>query len=334
MTVKIFCLNTIAISLLGDYGASAAAICNNCLSFAAIFIGGASQTMLPIIAVLYGENDKNGMIKAFESAVRIVLIAGSVMLAMFEMFPGVIMNVFNVTSPELLKISVLAVRLFGFSLPIFALVYVYMTYYQATSKRLFAIIITCCEGLLFIVPLMFVLSKLWSRYGMGLWLSFVLSEILVLAMIFAVSFIMSRRTGKESILLFEPDNDASFDVTIKTTIEDVVEVSRQVIEFCKKHEVDTRKANISGVAIEEMLFNAVTYGYKNNPDEDIDLIMRLQKDNIIIRIRDEGKPFDSMGYSGIDSDQLKFTGIEFLKKITKSAEYTRTLGFNNLVIKI
>ena len=334
MTVKMFCLNNIAIALLGDYGATIAAICNNCSSFAAIFISGASQTMLPIIAVLYGENDKNGMIKAFETAVHFVLTAGTIVLVVFEMFPGTIMNIFNVTSPELLKISVLAVRLFGFSLPIFALSYVYMSYYQATAKRLFAMAITCCEGLLFIVPLMFLLSKLLPANGMGLWLSFVASEILALAMIFSVSFIISRRTGKESILLFEPDNDASFDVTIKTTIDDVVEVSKQVIEFCKKHGVDTKKANVSGVAIEEMLSNIVTYGYKNNPDEDIDLIMKLQKDNIIIRIRDEGKPFDSMDYRGKNNEELKFSGIELLRKITKSAEYTRTLGFNNLVIKI
>lgn len=335
MTIKMLALNKTAIAILGDDGASAVAICNNCLSFASIFIGGAAQTMLPIIAVLYGENDKNGMIAAFKKALQIVLIAGLVMVVVFEVFPSAVVSVFNVQTPELFEIAMLAVRLFGFSLPLFALVYVYMSYYQATGKRLFAVTITCCEGLVFIVPMILLLGRWLPNRGMGIWLSFVCSEVMTLFLILAVSFTIAKRTHKQSILLFEPDNDASFDVTVRTSVQNAVQASREVMQFCQDNGVDTKRTNTCGIAIEEMLVNTVLYGYQNKPDENIDLVVRLQEGQLIIRIRDNGIPFDPLEYQPKgDGIEYRATGIHLLKSMARSVEYSRALGFNNLIIKI
>lgn len=336
MTVKMLCLNRMVISLLGDNGASAVAICNNCLSFASIFIGGSAQTMLPIIGVLYGENDKNGMIMAFKKALRIVIVAGIVMVVIFEFFPQTVAALFGVNSPELMNICKIAIRLFGISLPVFAVVYVYMTYYQATEKRAFAISITVCEGLVFIVPLIFILGTLFPANGIGVWISFLISELMSLGLILITGFIIARKLGKESILLFEPDNDATFDITVKTSIENAIEASKSVMEFCRQNGIEGKRVNACGLAIEEMLTNTVKYGYKDNTDKDIDLIVRKQNDDLIIRIRDNGKPFDPFEYTARDIDGIGFriSGIELLKSMTKSAEYSRNLGFNNLIIRV
>lgn len=337
MTVKMLVLNRTAIATLGDNGASAVAICNNCLSFASIFIGGTAQTMLPIIGVLYGENDRNGMISAVKKALKIVLIAGAIMIVCFEFFPTQISKLFNVETEELMAISVMAVRLFGLSLPFFAIVYVFMSFYQGTGKRSLAITITVCEGLVFIVPFIFILNALISDRGIGIWLSFVCTEICTLVLIFIMSRVVSARTNKEGILLLDPESDKTLDFSIKTTLENAVEISKKISNFCRENGVDNNRSDMAGLAVEEMVVNTIIYGYKNKSDENIDVFVGIQAQEIIIRIRDSGIPFNPLEFlpkEDEESIEYKIGGINILKQMSHSSEYSRALGFNNLVIKI
>lgn len=337
MTVKMLVLNRTAIDILGDNGASAVAICNNCLSFASIFIGGSAQTMLPIIGVLYGENDRKGMIAAVKKALQVVIGAGILMIIVFEIFPHQVALLFNVQTDELMNIAIMAIRLFGLSLPFFAVVYVFISFYQASAKRGFAIAITLCEGLVFIVPLILVLSRLLTKNGIGIWLTFVINEVCVLLMIFIVGNIIKSKTNKDNILLLDSEIQKSLDISIKAEINNATALSEKVCTFCEENGVDKSRANAAGLAVEEMTVNIITYGYKMKKDENIDIIVRINGDEIIIRIRDNGIPFNPFEYipdKDMKEIESNIGGIAILKKIARSAEYSRALGFNNLIIKV
>ncbi len=337
MTIKMTVLNRTAISTLGNNGAGAVAICNNCLSFASIFIGGAAQTMLPIIGVLYGEKDQKGMAAAVKKALQIVLAAGLIMIVLFELFPVSISRLFNVQTPDLMKISTLAIRLFGLSLPVYAVVYVFMSYYQATAKRKLAIAITCCEGVIFIVPFILILNELFPANGVGIWSSFICSEVCTLVMILIASRRIADKTNVKGILLMDVEEDVLLDISIKTKIEEASAISQKVIEFCTENGMEKKRADIAGLAVEEMAANTILYGYKNKANEYIDILVRIQKSGTIIRIRDNGIPFNPLDYNPAgngDDIEYQIGGINILKKMVTSSEYSRALGFNNLIIKI
>ena len=76
-----------------------------------------------------------------------------------------------------------------------------------------------------------------------------------------------------------------------------------------------------------MLVNIIN---TNESVDTIDVIVRDNKDNILISIKDTGIEFNPV----IENDELKFDNIAVLNKIADKIDYSRVLGLNSTVITI
>lgn len=332
--VRMLALNKTALSVLGNAGATAVAVCNSCSSFAAIFISGITATMLTILAVLYGEEDQHGLKEVFKRAVKLVIFASVVMLVVFEGIPGLVVSAFGITGDSLRTLGILAVRLFGLSLPLYAVVHIFMSFYQAIGKKGYSICIVVCEGVVFMLPSVFFLSRLITENGLGLWLSFVCAEVMTLIFIAVANMVIAKRRKVKWLLLLEDRNNGIvFDKTIDNDAESVSGLSEQIVAFCIENGIDKSKAYKTGLAVEEMAVNTIRYGYKEGVQStlDIRIIISPEKD-ITIHIRDSGALFNPLEYNLDEADHLG--GIYILSKMTTSIEYSRSVGLNNLIIKL
>ena len=111
-------------------------------------------------------------------------------------------------------------------------------------------------------------------------------------------------------------------------------VSEQIIEFAKKHNVPDRESSIVGLAAEEMVDNIICYGYKKEKRNYIDVNMKLVDDTLLLRIRDDGVPFDPTKYDFDDNENYSTSGIKLIKNLTDKISYMRILNLNNTVLEI
>jgi anti-sigma regulatory factor (Ser/Thr protein kinase) len=162
----------------------------------------------------------------------------------------------------------------------------------------------------------------------GLALSFVVSEILTAL----CAFVYRKIKHKQSDVLIIPKHnpDICLDLTIKANMDEVPSLLKEVKEFCLENNVGNNKANLITVATEEMIINCINYGGKSS--HWIDLSVIICEENYMLRIRDNGIPFNPAEYEN-DGEEFDIHGIELLKKISSKINYMRSIDLNNTIIE-
>ena len=184
-----------------------------------------------------------------------------------------------------------------------------------------------------ILPLAVVFTLAAKAAGLdllnALMAAFVASEIVTIV----IAFIYRKLKYKDQgfLLLPEKEEEAVYDISAAADLEEVEKVPREIIGFCKAHQVDAGRANLLAVAAEEMLVNIIRYGGKKA--DTIDINLRIADDTLLFRLRDNGIPFDPTDYS-VDSGEYEIHGIEVVRSITDRMQYMRVLDLNHTVIEM
>ncbi len=152
---------------------------------------------------------------------------------------------------------------------------------------------------------------------------------------------MKRRPKDlEDYLVFSEDfgvaEDKRLDLSIRT-LEDALEVSRQVSGFCSDRGIDPRRTYYAGLCMEEMAGNVVLHGFtKDKRKHSLDIRVSLSGNDVILRLRDNCIAFNPAERAGSreDEDGLKDIGIRLAYSIAKDFRYQNLLGLNVLVMRI
>ena len=83
-----------------------------------------------------------------------------------------------------------------------------------------------------------------------------------------------------------------------------------------------------------MVDNIITYGYKKKSHNYIDVNLKLIDDTLLLRIRDDGVPFDPTKYEPEEEENFSTSGIKLIKNVTDKVSYMRILNLNNTVFEI
>ena len=263
----------------------------------------------------------------FRSAVLLVI------LIILWVFPQYVVALFGITEGVLSSMASAALRIFVCSLPFYLLNKFMTTYYQSTEQTKLSGIVTSLQTCVAILPLAVVFTLAAKAAGLdllnALMAAFVASEIVTIV----IAFIYRKLKYKDQgfLLLPEKEEEAVYDISAAADLEEVEKVPREIIGFCKAHQVDAGRANLLAVAAEEMLVNIIRYGGKKA--DTIDINLRIADDTLLFRLRDNGIPFDPTDYS-VDSGEYEIHGIEVVRSITDRMQYMRVLDLNHTVIEM
>ncbi|MCI8968896.1 MAG: hypothetical protein HFH75_15210 [Lachnospiraceae bacterium] len=130
--------------------------------------------------------------------------------------------------------------------------------------------------------------------------------------------------------LLPKETGICFDFTVKADMDETALVPREVKKFCLDHGISANKANIVAVAAEEMIVNCIKYGGRLSHWIDVSLVIEKQK--MLLRIRDNGVPFNPTEYE-FDGGKFDIHGIELVKTISSDISYMRTIDLNNTVLE-
>lgn len=332
--IKNLAINSFLIISIGPMGVATFGVCLNMISTASIVIGGTAQTVVPVVGCTYGEKDYGGIKVIIKTAMTLVAILCGVLMVIFLLFPMQLAGLFGISGDEAMMTSIqTAIRIFAFSLPFFGINFLLTSYYQTVNRRGFASMITVFENNLVLLPLVFLLGLQFGE--VGIWIAFVLNEMIVLTLILITGGIIKKRSQKDliPILLLEKTNTRLMDVTISNSLTDATGISKTMMDFCRENGIDAKRTNHVGVIVEELSVNIIRYGFKEKEKNVIDIRLSIIDSDLVLRFRDDGRPFNPVAYIH-DFGVEKTYGLRLVHEMATDFRYSYVLNFNNTMISM
>lgn len=333
--LQIFVLNTAVLQILGVEAMEIYAVCTNTLIMAELLAGGIISVIPNICGVLYGEKDFFGIRKLMRKVLELSGILILILTVVFLIFPERIAILFGLEEEKLLPTAATCLQIYSLSFVPYVFNEFLQTYYQTILETMLATLDTILEFFALLIPITFLLMHYYGIYGVCA--AVPISELLTIIIVEGTRKVLQDR-GKlpqEGLLMIpKPEHDDSLDVTIEAGEINAVNISEQIIDYCRARHVDERTAYIMGLAAEEIAINISRYGYDNAKRKFIDINLSHDGEQWILRIRDDGIPFDPTQYKPEEEGQFLLGGINMIKGLAKNFTYTRVLNMNNTVIEV
>ena len=333
--LQIFILNTAVLQMLGVEAMEIYAVCTNTLIMAELLAGGIISVIPNICGVLYGEKDYFAIRRLMKKV--IVLSSGLILVltAVFLIFPEKIAIMFGMEKESLLPTAAVCLQIYSLSFVFYVFNEFLQTYYQTILETMLATLDTVLEFFVLLIPITFLLMNYYGIYGVCA--AVAISELLTIIIVEATRKILQNR-GKlpqEGLLMIpNPEHDDSFNSTIEATEKNAVGISEKIIEYCQARNVNERTAYILGLSAEEIAVNISRYGYENATKPYVDINLSRDGGNWLLRIRDDGIPFDPTKYKSDEEGKFLLGGINLIRKLAKNFTYTRVLNMNNTIIEV
>jgi putative MATE family efflux protein len=167
----------------GDAALGAFGIIQRVMMFATMPAMVFGQGLQPILGFNYGAKRYHLALKAITIATIVSTSLSMLAFIVLYFLPGQIMRIFT-TDASLLEMGTYASRLIFLSMPLMGAVMIGQTIFQATGKALQSFITAIVRPVVFLIPLVLLMSHLWQLDGV--FLSFPTSDVLTLILVFVL----------------------------------------------------------------------------------------------------------------------------------------------------
>jgi anti-sigma regulatory factor (Ser/Thr protein kinase) len=148
-------------------------------------------------------------------------------------------------------------------------------------------------------------------------------------------------SGAACALLFKARGRLAGETTfsIGNTHGDIQVAAEKVRRFLEMH--GSGEEDIIGidVALDEILTNAVNYGFEDGNAHEILLSLSIESGMLTIEVQDDGRPFDPLAIPVPDLDadletrQIGGLGMHFVRTLLDTVSYSRRNGWNVLTLE-
>ncbi|MBR6376675.1 MAG: ATP-binding protein [Oscillospiraceae bacterium] len=340
-TLRTTLMNYLILQSVTSLGLSALGAANSLIRLLWAVPNGMLAVSRMLISISVGEEDRHSLVSVmrnlFRRCVPIMLAAALAVALLAEPLTRLY---YRDPSNPAYEMTIWGLRLIPLSMPLSLVTMHMVCYSQVTNKKLLLQLLPLLDGLVCVTGFT---ALLIPRLGMtGVYLAFILNGLVcLLATVLCAAVVKRRFPRNVEELLALPE---SFGVKVSdridinvTSVEEVTSVSCQVMDFCQAHGVDHRRAFFSGLCLEEMAGNVVLHGFtKDRKRHSVDIRVVYKEGEIILRIKDDCKPFDPSEQIKVfdPNDKVKNVGIRLVHGISKQMEYRNMLGLNVLQIRI
>lgn len=249
--IKTYFGNFISSTFAGINGLTAFSVCMQTMSMTGIVISGLVSTIIPIVGFLNGQKDFSAIKKILAMAMKIQIVFSIIIFALMEIFPQAILALFNVYEPSLVNMATNGLKIFSILYLFRGTIILFMSYAQIIERKIYSITISIVEGFVALIVLTYILAPFMGINA--LWVSFALSEVLILVGIFIInSYIKKKSQNLEGFFLVEKvENELNqiIDFDAGYSKDDLVEIT----EFIEKNNLNPSFANDLDVIINEIL---------------------------------------------------------------------------------
>lgn len=299
-----------------------------------LLCGGVLNLIPNICGIFYGEKDIYSLKKVVKNIYLINLGIALFIFAFIMVLPNVYALMFGYAETENFDYVAMIIRVYLVSMLPYEINKFSMNYYPAIEKNLPSIIVVLLRELIIVIPV--TLALLYTNGLMGYCIAYIITEgaTLVLSYIFILIYQKVKKSGTKGIFMIDDTEFETYDVSIDNELANSSLISENVTKFALDNGVPNYESQIVGLASEELVANIVTYGYKKGSRNYIDVNLKINKDTLILRIRDDGVPFDPTKYEFDEGEDYSTSGIKLIENLSDKMSYMRILNLNNTTFEI
>ena len=340
-TFRCLIVNFLVLKYVGSVGLSSFAASNSLLAVIWAVPFGMVAVARMLFSISIGEEDRRSLIDVMHIVMTkgMLLMTGIVALLIIFAEPLTRMFYHDPADP-VFRMTVMGFRIMPLCMLTAMWSLHYASYAQTSQKRVMSVVLPVVDGFVGVVLFSFILIP---SMGMnGLYVSNVLNGFLCAAVIMIGAWLSLKRcpwTLEDQMAIPESFGAAKgerIDITVRN-MDEVMQVSRQVIEFCENRGIDKRRSFLSGLCMEEMAGNIVTHGFtKDQKSHSVDIRVIHSGDDIIMRIRDNCAAFNPSEHARImePGEMGKNVGILIVYRMAAEVSYQNLLGMNVLTMRI
>ena len=333
-------LNLAATAYLGEAELPVYAMLTNFSFVIDLFLLGVLQIMPSVISSLFGEKDYFGVKSICRRVFMLAMIVTVVLTAISMIYPQLFFYIFNVNLDGAKggpNDPLLVIRVYCLSFLVYAVNKYFVYYYPSIMVNVPAVLSNVIRiGLA--GPLLAYL--LMMSFGvLGFAYSSIAMEVVALGSVFLTVLIgkkIKKLSGNGILLLPKEEKvDGYLDISIPAEKAEISKVVEELQDYAEKNSGDKKAAAMLALATEEVLDNTITYGYRHKIGARyIDINLTKKEDAMLVRIRDDGLNFDPTSFTAGDDEEMRFHGIEVVRKVASEFRYLRVLNMNNTIMEI
>lgn len=323
ITVCTQIMNTLITATGGALGLQAFSVYKNSLFLGYILFIGTAQTLSPIVSVYYHEGDYDRVRFVLQRSIRIVVIGGVLLAALFALCPAILLKMYSIDGAEKTAYMSAAIRLFVISYPFVGLNFLISFYWQAIKRQTLSAAMTVLEGLLLPLALVWLFSNFLGMNGV--WVGIIAAEVVAAVFAFVIMRLMQQRNQPDmgSFLLPAGSDEDRYNFSVRMQNTELVRLSKEAGDWVTGR-LTTKQGTMTCLALEEMLTGIAMAN--SGSDDVIDVSLRETDNEIVISIRDMGTGFNPT----VRDPELdyEFDNAAVLGKIASNIEFDRSLGMN------
>lgn len=289
---------------------------------------GIGSTTLALGGVFYGENDKTLLEQLLKISIRYAMVLIFIISIILFIFAPYFVYMFG-RNPEVYDTAIRGLRIFAWSLPFSGLCYILLNFYNATQQLDIANYISFAHSFLFLSAFAAIFSVLIG--GNGIWISFVLCEIVTLLTIPLLIKLKTKKFPKSlsDFVIMDEDEFPSEDTftAYVESEEELIDLAENIGDELVDDELDDSTKLKIELILEEMGTSIFTHAYKSNDNKYLNIrILYKNTEEVVIYFQDNGVPFDIEGDYWNKKD---FSEIKIIKNFSKDIDYNYNLRLNN-----
>lgn len=295
--------------------------------FPGAFVTGLADASLLMAAVFAGEEDREGLKDLWNMILCWAVIAGFAIMCAGIVFSAPVSGLFA-SEQTVIQQAALALRLYFPGVLFAALCQASCACMQGIDRKKEAGTVQILIGLVLPVCCAFLLGR---QYGdTGVYLSFTIWNILG---VFAAAAVLGLCILFHKPLLQKSVQD-EFRCTV-ASLEESAAVSERIRVFCRTHGIPGRTAVHAALCAQELADNSLIHGFQDEQEHHLEVRLALCSDDLILRVRDDGRPFDlTERYKMIHpEDPLKNIGLRMIFASADEVSYSAALHLNNVCIR-
>ena len=298
-----------------------------------LFAGGILGVIPTICGILYGEKDYYSLKSITKKIYFINLITALLIAIIIFIIPQVYASLFSYDDKANLEYAKYLMRIYLLAFIPYELNKFAINYYPTIGKNIPAYVNVILREMVIVLPVTLVL--LYADGLRGYVVAQVICQFATLIITYAFVLIYGKKKkAGHGIFLFQDVEFKSYDVSFDNDIKNVSIVSEEIASFALENGIDNKHAQLIALASEELCSNVITYGYKKQKQNFIDVNLKISGDKMILRIRDDGLPFDPTKYEFDNDEKYLTSGINLVKNIANDINYMRILSLNNTTIEM
>jgi anti-sigma regulatory factor (Ser/Thr protein kinase)/class 3 adenylate cyclase len=147
-----------------------------------------------------------------------------------------------------------------------------------------------------------------------------------------------RRSGGEDISTNDRPQSSELRLAVSNDLAVIARIASAVDSFCAERRIGTDIAYAVNLAIDELLTNTISYGYRDRTEHTIEIVLGATANRLTLVIRDDGEPFDPTLAAApdveaeMDERAVGGLGIHLVRTMMDSVEYRRSDGHNEVTL--